>query len=315
MCGKVFLHILILSVIFLVPVSAEDQPLVTVMDFELSGISEPEGRLLVDFISNSIRETGRYRIIDRAQRDSILEEQEFSLSGCTDEKCQLEVGKLLSANLMFVGSIGRIGDRYILNMKLIDVATGEAVGTVSDKYTNLNNLVDDSSRLVLGLLKAPEPEVPVTVEKPDPAESESGGALIPDSVFILYYPGRFLKSEYYMLNGVQYKLKYFQGYSSLIQDIMDTTPSRDGTFEEMLQDYLKDIKKFRTWEITGVGLGVVGYIGFMTAINSYPSRDLLGGVSLLAAVGGWALNLLGSLRMSAQPEDIVNHYNLHYAGR
>ena len=56
-----------------VPLSAQsvDKPLVTVMDFALSGISEAEGRLLVDFISNSVRETDRYRIIDRAQRDSI----------------------------------------------------------------------------------------------------------------------------------------------------------------------------------------------------------------------------------------------------
>ena len=150
-----------------VPLFAQstDKPLVTVMDFALSGISEAEGRLLVDFISNSVRETNRYRIIDRAQRDSILEEQEFSLSGCTDEKCQLEVGKLLSANLMFVGSIGRIGDRFILNMKLVDVATGETVGTASEKYNNLNMLVDDSNRLVLGMLGAGREVVPVA-QKP-----------------------------------------------------------------------------------------------------------------------------------------------------
>lgn len=292
-----------------------DAPLITVMDFNLSGISEPEGLLLVDFISNSIRGSGYYRIIDRAQRDSILEEQEFSLSGCTDEKCQLEVGKLLAANFMFVGSVGRIGDRYILNMKLIDVATGEAVGTASDKYNDLNDLVDDSSRLVMGLLGTPVTAPPTAADKPRPAEPEKGESLIPDSAFIIFYPGQVLKPEYYMFNNIQYKQKYFKGYSPLVQDILNKTPAIESNFEGMLQDYLRDVRKYRTWEFTGIGLGVAGYIGFLAAINSYPSRETLGMISLLGAVGGWALNLIGGIRLNAPPEDIVNHYNLHYAGR
>ena len=35
--------------------------------------------------------------IEVSQRDNILKEMEFSLSGCSDESCMLEVGKMLSA--------------------------------------------------------------------------------------------------------------------------------------------------------------------------------------------------------------------------
>lgn len=315
MSGRILSFVFILGVFFVVPATAADQPLVTVMDFELSGISESEGRLLVDFISNSIRETGGFRIIDRAQRDSILEEQEFSLSGCTDEKCQLEVGKLLSANLMFVGSIGRIGDRYILNLKLVDVATGEAVGTASDKYNDLNNLVDDSSRLVLGLLRTSEPGTPTPVAEPQPAAPAGTATFIPDSAFVLLQPGGFLKPEYYMFRNTRYTARYFSGYTSLVQDIIDTTPAMGADFQRMLQGYLREVRKYRTWEITGIGLGIAGYAVFFATINSTSPNDTLGGIALIGAVGGWALNMIGTLRMSGRPEDIVNHYNLHYAGR
>ena len=50
-------------------------------------------------------------------------------------------------------------------MKLVDVATGETVGTASEKYNDLNMLVDDSNRLVLGMLGAGREILPA-VESP-----------------------------------------------------------------------------------------------------------------------------------------------------
>ncbi|MBN2048879.1 MAG: hypothetical protein JW760_00425 [Spirochaetales bacterium] len=293
----------------------EEKPLVTVLDFSLSGISEAEGLLLTDFIANSVRETGRYRLIDRGQRDTILKEQKFSLSGCTDEACQIEVGRLLSAHLMFVGSIGRIGDRFILNMKLIDVATGEAVGTASEKYIDLNTLVDDSSRLVTGML--------ATDEKP--SRNLSGGSdsvaaqVIPkvsgpaDSEFILFYPGGPFQMEYYTFRGEKYPFRFLQGYAPLIKNILTGTPAIDENFQSRLQDYLTFVRWNRSWQIIGTSLGVLGFITLFAGVQG--DEDTAIGIGLLGGLGGVALNLLGGLRMNRPPEEIVNHYNLHYAGR
>ncbi len=74
---------------------AQDTPIISVLDFKASGISKVEAEILVDYISSHIVESGKYIVIDRMQRETILEEIEFSASDCVDEKCQIELGRLL----------------------------------------------------------------------------------------------------------------------------------------------------------------------------------------------------------------------------
>lgn len=129
-----------------------DKPVITILDFNTTGISQQEASLIVDFMSSYIVETRRYIVIDRMQRESILREIEWSVSDCTDEDCQLEVGKMLAANLIVVGSLGRVGDRYILNLKLIDVETGATLNTASNRFDDINSLIDSSDSVVRQLI-------------------------------------------------------------------------------------------------------------------------------------------------------------------
>ncbi|MBN1700138.1 MAG: PEGA domain-containing protein [Spirochaetales bacterium] len=137
----------VLFLFICVPVFSENKPIITVLDFEASGISKAEVTVFVDYVTSHIVETGRYLVIDRMQREALLAEIEFSVSDCTDESCQLQIGKLLSASQIIVGSIGKVGSRYILNMKLIDVETGVTLKTASEKYGSIDDLIDDSKRL------------------------------------------------------------------------------------------------------------------------------------------------------------------------
>ena len=88
----------------------EDRPVVSVLNFVTSTMSEGEVNLFGDYIANHIIKTGKYRVIDRMQRNAILEEIEFSRADCADETCQLEIGRLLSASHIIVGSIGKVGN-------------------------------------------------------------------------------------------------------------------------------------------------------------------------------------------------------------
>jgi TolB-like protein len=167
---------------------ADEKPLISVLDFRTSGISKAEVEVFVDFLSSHIIDTGKFRVIDRMQREALLREMEFSYEDCTDEGCQLEVGRLLAANQIVVGSVGRVGERYLLTIKLIDVETGEAIKTGSEKYTDLNKLIDDSKRLAQEFANAAVPgeeevagktpaapkirETPIREKKPAAAEGE-----------------------------------------------------------------------------------------------------------------------------------------------
>ena len=143
------------------------KPLISVLDFRASDISRAEVELFVDFMTSHIVETGRYRVLDRSQRQAILQEIEFSASDCSDESCQLEIGRLLAANQIIVGSLGRIGGQYILNIKLLDVQTGEAMNSTSKVYTSIDNLVNDSKRLTYLLLQTDFQGLEKAVQQPE----------------------------------------------------------------------------------------------------------------------------------------------------
>ena len=56
--------------------------------------------------------TGLFTVGERGEMDSILKEQGFQASGCTDIECAVKIGKLLSANKMLVGEIGKLGTKF-----------------------------------------------------------------------------------------------------------------------------------------------------------------------------------------------------------
>ena len=128
------------------------QPIVTVFDFSFEGVSEKESQMLVDFLSGALFDTKAYRIIDRNQREAILSEIEFSLSGCIDESCQLEAGKLLAADYMVVGSLGKLGTRYVINAKLVEIETGETLLSARNAFDNVDGMLDGTSDIAKKLL-------------------------------------------------------------------------------------------------------------------------------------------------------------------
>jgi hypothetical protein len=50
--------------------------------------------------------------------------------------------KLLAADQIVVGSIGKAGNRFIFNVKMLQVATGEAINSVYNIYMTLDDLID-----------------------------------------------------------------------------------------------------------------------------------------------------------------------------
>ena len=96
--------------------STEDKPVVAVMDFGIKNIPRAEGEVVVDYLASAIFRTGYFDVIDRSQRQTILAELEFSYGDCTDEACQIEIGRMLSANQIVVGTLGKAGTRYIINI-------------------------------------------------------------------------------------------------------------------------------------------------------------------------------------------------------
>ena len=125
----------------------KDRPVVSVLNFTTGNIPEGEVSVFADYVANHIIKTGKYGVIDRMQRNAVLEEIEFSQANCADETCQLEMGRLLSASHIIVGSIGKVGALYLVNMRLVEVETGESVRSIAERYGSIEAMIEDSERM------------------------------------------------------------------------------------------------------------------------------------------------------------------------
>jgi branched-chain amino acid transport system substrate-binding protein len=124
------------------PAPAQERPVLTVLDFESDNLSRSEMRTIISLLSSALFRTGRYTVIDVAQRDTILKELEFSTSDCADAACQLRIGELLSANLIVVGNVQKIGSRHVLTAKVLEIGTGRTVSAADGIYSSLDDLLD-----------------------------------------------------------------------------------------------------------------------------------------------------------------------------
>jgi len=117
---------LVLAALAAVSVRAQTQhlPTIGVLDFTGTGASEAELTTLSDRLRIELVNTGQFTVLERAQMNTILQEQGFQQSACTATECAVEVGQLLGAEKMVAGSIGRVGQTYQVSLRLIDVATG-----------------------------------------------------------------------------------------------------------------------------------------------------------------------------------------------
>ena len=118
-------------------------PIVAALDFSGEGASESELIAITNLPMSAVFDTAIVQVIDRNQREEILAEIAFSLSGSTDEECAIEAGRLLAADVMITGSIGQIGSRLAVDLKAFDVATSRISATFYELYESIDEIVDN----------------------------------------------------------------------------------------------------------------------------------------------------------------------------
>ncbi len=167
---------------------AQEKPVITVLDLTVSDVSQAEMKMIIGLLSSSLFQTGFFTVIDVSQRDNVLKELQFSMSGCTDESCALEIGKMLAAEGIVVGSIGRVGTKYVLSVKLLETETGRTLSTADGIFKDLDELLDGTFPLAEKLARpygavasAPPARQPAQQQpaqqaaRPQPAAEEPAG--------------------------------------------------------------------------------------------------------------------------------------------
>ncbi len=139
------IHITLSILFLLIPSTygfSQEKSRVAILPFEAREVSQSESQVITELFETALVKTGVYNIIEQNQIEAIAEAQAYSLSGCVDDSCAVEVGKLLSAELIVIGTISKVGNKYIANSKIIDVALGKNIKADSVSADNLAEMTE-----------------------------------------------------------------------------------------------------------------------------------------------------------------------------
>ncbi len=192
---------------------AKEQRLL-VFDLEPKGIDETLARNTTDALLAAIKSRPGFRVLGRNEINLILEhEGQKALLGCSDDSCLAELGETLKGDLVLSGSLGKVGQAFLLSVRIIDVRRAAVTSRASETAFSPDELLEAAGRVAVELLSPGEPE------KTAPAFSlRAGSEEITLAVLDLGASGTDEKAAENLTQVVVHELKNFEGISVISRD-------------------------------------------------------------------------------------------------
>ncbi|MEM6531936.1 MAG: PEGA domain-containing protein [Myxococcota bacterium] len=114
-----------------------------VMDMTGLGLDEETSRNLTTVLTGSLKQIQGADVVSQDDIRSMLELEATRQSlGCTEMSCIAEIGGALGVDRMISGSVGLMGDRYVVSLRLIDPRESKVEARVTESF------VGDESQLL-----------------------------------------------------------------------------------------------------------------------------------------------------------------------
>jgi hypothetical protein len=81
---------------------------IAVNDFSAQGIDKAAAGIITDRIRDELLSTGYFRVLERAEMETILKEHGFQLTGACEQSCAVQIGKVLEVKKIITGSVGKL---------------------------------------------------------------------------------------------------------------------------------------------------------------------------------------------------------------
>ena len=146
-----------LILIILLTFCFSQKQVIAVSNITSVGLSEFQKKIFFNKIESELVNMGAYEVTSRQEVDKILQEQKFQNSGCTDQQCAAEIGRLLNADLMLLTEILYDNEsKYIsANLKLVSVETAKIQTAISKDgmVSTPTDILDKLSGYILELYR------------------------------------------------------------------------------------------------------------------------------------------------------------------
>lgn len=113
--------LLLANVVLIVGIAQAQKSIIAVFDFQDLGVSENAVIVTAKLLRNHLEQSGKYQVVDRAVMEQNLGEDVY----CYDIVCAAELAQQVNAEKAVIGSLGRLGDKVIAEVKVVNVLRKE----------------------------------------------------------------------------------------------------------------------------------------------------------------------------------------------
>lgn len=161
------------------------RPGIAVMRFDNAGSHGDEAEAgdfealevgLQDMLISELSQNSELRLVERGQLQSLLREQELATEARVDASTAAEIGRLVGARYMILGSFVDVFEQVRMDARVVDVETGELLRArgVQDRREQIYGIVVELAQAITEGLELPELPAAVQEERREreiPAEA------------------------------------------------------------------------------------------------------------------------------------------------
>ena len=92
-----------------------------VLPFSAAGVKDYEAISLSNRLHSELVKTKRFQVVEIEKVEALLQEIAFHQSGIFREEYVAKVGKMLGAQMIVTGSVGKVGNTYTVDVRIINV--------------------------------------------------------------------------------------------------------------------------------------------------------------------------------------------------
>ena len=201
----------IASLLLFIGICLSQVTTIAVFDFENNGLEAHQVRQITSRLESELVKIEGLKVVERNKIDELLKEQRLQMSGFIEEGYLIDVGKMLGAKQVVLGSIGRItDDYYTITAKLVDVETSEMIQSADyDAENGLIQLLKDGLKIIASQLVI-ENQSTVTLKDVNHAKTAIDSKKYIITINKIYLDGDAFKSETGDFFGMPVRIYLFQ---------------------------------------------------------------------------------------------------------
>lgn len=143
-------------------------PSVAILAMEAkAGVRASATQVLTDALAQEIRASGAFSRVASSQdlQAALGFDRQKQLMNCDNMSCLAEIAGALNVDLLLTGSVGKLGESYVMSLRLLDARTGSAPAAVTERVRAASEeaLLDRLEPMVRKLVAQLRGEDPVGV--------------------------------------------------------------------------------------------------------------------------------------------------------